>query len=206
MAIREVLTYPDRRLKQLSSPLETVDENVRRIVTDLRDTLNASAGCVGVAAPQIAEPVRIVVIDASRARKPCANHGLLVLINPVLTASAGEVLGREGCLSLPDFTANVKRAQRITLWAKNESWENVEFESVDFEARLILHEMDHLDGILFLDRVSSLKTDVFRRKTSSAVMAELKASAYRVELPDQAAPAPSQKKDQGGACERLEGL
>jgi peptide deformylase len=124
----------------------------------------ASPGCVGIAAPQVGILKRVIVVDASRSKKPCQAHGHMVLINPVISDPQGAELGREGCLSLPDFTANVMRAQSIKVEAQNLHGDNLSFTTTGFEARIILHEADHLDGLLFLDRVSSLKTDVFRRK------------------------------------------
>ena len=118
--------------------------------------------CVGLAAPQIGELVRIVVVDVSSHPKGSVNNGRLLLVNPVVVDSSGSKLGREGCLSIPDLTANVRRARRITVEHAGGT-----FESSGFEARCVLHEIDHLDGILFLDRVASLVDDVFRRQTYS---------------------------------------
>ena len=119
----------------------------------------------GAAAPQLGELVRLIAVDVTGHKKTTTCHGELVLLNPVVTASEGAVVMREGCLSIPDLTANVRRATAITLSALGADGEPVEIETEGFEARCILHELDHLDGILFLDRVDSLATDVFRRKT-----------------------------------------
>jgi peptide deformylase len=168
MPVLDILTYPDSRLKQVSQAVTEIDETIRRLIADLSETLEHYPGCVGVAAPQSGQLHRIIVIDASRNRKPLENHGRQVLINPVIEWQEGEEVGREGCLSLPDFTANVKRARSIRCRALNPTGSETVIETSGFEARLILHEVDHLDGILFLDRVSSLKTDVFRRKRYAA--------------------------------------
>lgn len=164
MAVRKVLTYPDPLLKQVSASVELFDDQLCQLVQDLKDTMFDSPGCTGIAAPQIGAGVRVVIVDASRNRKPVENHGCMVLVNPEVLEREGEVVGREGCLSVPEFTGNVKRARTIKLQAQDEKGQLVLLEAVEFEARLILHEIDHLDGILFLDRVSSLKTDIFRRK------------------------------------------
>jgi peptide deformylase len=164
MAVLDVLTYPNPLLKQVSEPVTAFDEQLAQLVADLVETLDHYPGCVGVAAPQTGNLKRIIVIDASRNRKPVPNHGRHVLINPVIEWQDGEETAREGCLSLPDFTANVKRSKAIRCRATNPQGEEIVIETSDFEARVILHESDHLNGILFLDRVSSLKTDVFRRK------------------------------------------
>ena len=164
MAILPILLYPDERLKQISAPVASVDETVTRLIDDLLETLYDSPGCVGIAAPQVGALVRLVIVDASRNAKAGPNQGRMILINPEIIHSVGEVMAREGCLSLPHLTANVKRAQHVKVRALNERGETWQFDASDFEARVVLHERDHLDGLLFLDRVASLKTDVFRRK------------------------------------------
>jgi peptide deformylase len=164
MPILEILTYPDPQLKKVSSPVDVIDQSILEFVDDLKETLHAFPGCVGIAAPQVGRLVRLVIVDASRNPRFPSEHGELVLINPSVAWQEGEVVGREGCLSLPDFTANVKRAKKVRINATAIDGNKISIEAADFEARVILHEIDHLDGILFLDRVSSLKTDVFRRK------------------------------------------
>jgi peptide deformylase len=165
MAVLDVLTYPHPLLKQVSPAVADIDGSIRCLIADLTETLEHHPGCVGLAAPQTGHLKRIIIIDASRHRKPVPNHGRQVLVNPVIEEHAGEAAAREGCLSLPDFTANVKRATHIVCRATAPDGKEILLSTSDFEARLILHEVDHLDGLLFLDRVSSLKTDVFRRKS-----------------------------------------
>lgn len=164
MALLPILEYPDPTLKQISQSVPEMTEQTLRFLADLEETMYEQPGCVGIAAPQTGYLHRIVLIDVSRNRKPLPNHGKLFMINPVISEQSGEVLGREGCLSLPHLTANVKRAQFIRVDYLDENMHAQQLEASDFEARVVLHETDHLDGILFLDRVSSLKTDVFRRK------------------------------------------
>ena len=176
MPVLEILTYPNPLLKQLSQPVVQFDESTARLIDDLLATLEAHPGCVGLAAPQTGNMHRLIVVDVSRNRKPVPNHGLMVLINPEIEREEGEVIAREGCLSLPDFTANVKRARSIRCRALDRHGETFTFDAEDFEARVVLHEIDHLDGKLFLDRVSSLKTDVFRRKRYAASPANVNSS------------------------------
>ncbi|MFL5841392.1 MAG: peptide deformylase [Thermoleophilaceae bacterium] len=151
------MRYPDRRLKEVCHPADR--EEAERVARDLIDTMRSFPGCVGIAAPQIGEPVRVAVVDCTghpRAEDP---NGLLVLVNPRIVQADGAELGREGCLSIPDLTANVRRATAIAVEAGP-----VAAQSVGFEARCIQHELDHLDGVLFLDRVESLAHDLFVRK------------------------------------------
>jgi peptide deformylase len=164
--VREVLRFPHPALKRLAEPVHPDGIALAAaLAADLRDTMRSFPGCVGIAANQIGELWRVVVVDLSEHPKAeGANHGLLELVNPRITASDGSEVGREGCLSIPDYTANVRRAELITLEALDPSGEHVTIDSAGFEARCLQHELDHLDGLLFLDRVDSLKTDVFRRK------------------------------------------
>ena len=173
MAVREVLLFPDPALKQVARELAMEEragpahdrEVVERVARDLLDTMRAHTGCVGLAAPQLGELVRMVVVDVTGHRKTTECHGLMLLVNPVVVRSSGAEVAREGCLSIPQLTANVRRATQLVLAAATPSGDPVEIETQGFEARCLLHELDHLDGILFLDRVDSLRTDVFRRKT-----------------------------------------
>ncbi len=163
--IRSVLLVPDARLKEVCAPVEIFGEALRELVRDLEDTRAASPACVGIAASQIGAMRRVAIVDTSQHKKFAdASHGHMVMVNPVIVARDGERLGREGCLSLPDFTANVRRAMQITVRYFDEHGAEHTLETEDFEAVVVQHELDHLDGILFLDRVANLATDVFRRK------------------------------------------
>jgi peptide deformylase len=163
VAVREVLVHPDPRLKQVAQRLEPGGA-AERLAQDLVDTMRGGPRCVGVAAPQIGELARMVVVDCSTHPKATDNHGLLVLLNPVVVTASGSEIGREGCLSIPEITANVRRATAVVVEATDAAGLPLRIEAVGFEARALLHEIDHLDGVLILDRVASLDTDVFRRR------------------------------------------
>jgi peptide deformylase len=162
MAVRDILLYPNPALKRTSRAVEPAE--AAAVAADLVDTMRAHVGCVGLAAPQLGELVRLVAVDVTEHPKAASSHGLLVLANPRVLGERGQEVAREGCLSIPHLTANVRRATRIELEAQAPAGELLELSSEGFEARCLLHEIDHLDGILFLDRVDSLTTDVFRRK------------------------------------------
>ncbi len=164
MPVREVLRAPHPTLKQVAAP-GAPGADTERVARDLLDTMRSFPRCVGIAAPQIGELVRLVVVDASEHPKATVAHGELVLVNPRVVESGGAEVAREGCLSIPDLTANVRRATHIAVEAVTPRGEAVAIETEGFEARCLLHEIDHLDGVLFLDRVDSLATDVFRRKS-----------------------------------------
>ena len=170
MAVRQVLTYPDPVLKSVCSPAQTGPADrgeTERVITDLLDTMSSFDHCVGLAAPQIDESVRIAVVDVTGHPKAKEPHGLMVLVNPrVVHRSEGTRVSREGCLSLPDLTANVRRPRKATIeFLDGRRGLGInQVQLAGFEARCALHEIDHLDGILFLDRVASITDDLFRRQ------------------------------------------
>ena len=163
MAVRPVLRYPHATLK---APSSSVDPGAGAIAlaVDLIDTMRASPACVGIAAPQIGVGARAFCLDVSGHRRAKTHHGLVVMINPTIVERSGREVLREGCMSLPDLTANVGRADRIVVEATTPDGDPLVVDAQGFEARAFQHEIDHLDGFLFLDRVSSLTADVFTRK------------------------------------------
>ena len=163
MAVREILQYPDVRLKQVAQPVTRFDDLLRELLQDLEDTMRVGPGSVGVAAPQIGSLLRVVIVDVS-SKPGIAHHGCLKLVNPEIVQRAGEIKGREGCMSVPDYTGNVVRAAAIRLRAQNSDGEWRQWDCDGYEARAVQHELDHLDGLLFLDRVVSTRHDLFRRK------------------------------------------
>lgn len=165
MAAREILLYPDPILKTMCSPVIDIDDGVRALAQDLVDTMQAAGHSVGVAAPQIGDCRRVLVVDVSHSKLGKGqNHGLLVMINPVILQREGTRNMREGCMSVPEYTGNVTRAETVVVQFLKIDGQETVIHACGFEAVAIQHELDHLDGLLFLDRVSSLKTDVFRRK------------------------------------------
>ena len=162
LAIRRV---PDPILNLPTRRVARPDERLDRLIDRMIATMRRQPRCVGLAAPQVGSVLRVAVMDASVHPKAERSHGLLVLINPQIDASDGMVTQREGCLSVPDFTGNVRRAQRVRLRALDRRGELCEWRLEGFEAVVAQHEVDHLDGKLFLDRVENPATDVFRRKT-----------------------------------------
>jgi peptide deformylase len=163
MAVRPVLLLPDPCLTTVSAPFGLVDDDAKALAQDLIDTMRSRAACVGLAAPQIGVGRRAFVIDVSGHRKAQICHGELVLFDPEIVASGAPDLAREGCLSVPDFTGDVARAATLTVTGFDLSGGTRIVETDAFEARAVLHEIDHLDGLLFLDRVSSPQA-VFERK------------------------------------------
>ncbi|KAA0259069.1 peptide deformylase [Deferribacter autotrophicus] len=164
MAVREVLVYPNPLLKEISKEVNDIDEKIKNVIEDLIDTMDATSHSTGIAAPQIGELVRIIAIDPGKNKKCKNHHGKRVMINPEIIKWEGLIQSREGCMSVPDFTGNVNRAEKIVVQFFDENMKQHVFETEGFEAILIQHEIDHLDGILFIDRIISKRTDLFRRK------------------------------------------
>lgn len=166
MAVRPILLYPDPILKKVAEAVPTVDESTVAVIQDLVDTMIDAGHSVGVAAPQIGILRRVVVVDVSKSKLgKDNNHGLLEMVNPEIIEKSGSKVMREGCMSVPDYTGNVTRAEQIVVEFTDRSGQLRVIQASGFEAVAIQHEMDHLDGLLFLDRVSSLKTDLYRRKS-----------------------------------------
>lgn len=165
MAIQTILLYPHPLLKKVAHQVSVFDSEIEALAQDLIDTMHAGPGSVGVAAPQIGVTLRLCVVDVSNSRLgKDDNHGLLVLANPVITMREGATVMREGCMSVPDYTGEVERATTINVRYQDQQGNEHEVETRGFEAIAIQHELDHLDGLLFLDRIVSLKTGLFRRK------------------------------------------
>ncbi len=161
----EILKYPDPRLRKISVEIKEIDGNLQRYIDSMIETMYRSEGCVGIAAPQTNFHRRLIVMDSSRFRNPPKKPlGLQVLINPVIVETEGEMFFKEGCLSIPELLGTVKRAKKIGVKAHNREGKEVEFEAKGIEAVLIQHEIDHLNGVLFLDRISSVSDLVLRKK------------------------------------------
>ncbi len=166
MPVQPILRYPHPMLKKLCNRVEKIDPGIHDLVQDLVDTMHEGPGSVGVAAPQIGVTLRVCVVDVSKNRHGKENnHGLLCMINPEITSRSGSATMREGCMSVPDYTGDVDRATDISLQFTLPDGTFREMTASGFEAVAIQHEMDHLDGVLFLDRVISIKTGLFRRKS-----------------------------------------
>lgn len=157
--------FPDPLLKRPAEMVEGGDASVSRLIDGMIRTMRQHPRCVGLAAPQVGSDLRIAVMDATAHPKGARASGLLVLVNPRFEALEGELAQREGCLSIPDLTANARRAARVRVTAQDQRGGRIDRWLEGFEAIVAQHEVDHLDGKLFLDRVANLKTDVFRRKT-----------------------------------------
>jgi peptide deformylase len=164
MAVRRVLVLPHPVLSSVAQPVGRIDDTARALADDLVDTMLASPACVGLAAPQIGVSLRAFVVDVSGHRKARSCHGAFVLFDPEVTRAEDPEVAREGCMSVPDLTGDVTRATGLTVAGVAPDGERRVLKVDAFEARAVLHELDHLDGLLFLDRVAGSHA-VFERKT-----------------------------------------
>jgi len=161
MVRRSVCRYPHPLLRTIAEPVADFDDALRSDIDDLIETMYSSPATIGLAAPQIGISKRIFVTDVSGKDPTCE---LCVFVNPTIIHRSGKRNVREGCLSLPDFTGNVIRAEKIVMKGFDRQGKALERVANGLEAVCWQHELDHLDGMLFIHRVNSIKTDVFRRK------------------------------------------
>jgi peptide deformylase len=160
MSLKDILIYPEKRLRKKSQTVEKIDKKIQKLLDDLADTMYNAPG-VGLAAPQIGENVRVLVVDISTKEE---ENSLLELINPAITDSSGTQKSEEGCLSVPGFYGNITRKKKITVEAVNRDGEKIKFEAEEILSRVLQHEIDHLDGILFFDKMAKLKKELFIKK------------------------------------------
>jgi peptide deformylase len=158
--ILKIIKYPDPILSQPGEPVTEFNAELRKLVADLFETTYANQG-VGLAAPQVGVSKRVTVIDVSMGKKP---KDKLAIVNPEITFSEGKVYEEEGCLSFPDIREKVVRAAKVRIRAQNEHGKWFEMDGEDLLARAFQHEIDHLDGVLFLFRMSALKRSLNLRK------------------------------------------
>lgn len=160
MALRPILKYPDPTLKRVSSPVANIDGQLNQLLEDMVETMYHAPG-IGLAAPQVGVTERVIVLDVDKEQK---GMGLVKLINPHIVAREGSIIFEEGCLSVIGYTAEVRRASKVLVRAWTPDEKEIELEAEGLFAVALQHEIDHLDGKLFLDRISSLKRDLYRRR------------------------------------------
>ncbi len=171
MAIREVLKFPDNRLRGVSKPIVDVTDAIRELASDMLEVMYDEPG-IGLAAPQVGEPVRLIVVDTEWNQED-AERNPLTLVNPEIHEPGGKLIWTEGCLSVPDFEAEVERAERVVLRARDLDGNAVEIEAQDLQAVCFQHEVDHLNGVLFIDHISRLKRNLYVQKRKKQLRREL---------------------------------
>src|SRR5579875_1074808 len=165
MALLRIRKFPDAVLKQPAKPVAEIDGRLDGFIESMVQTMYAAPG-VGLAAPQVGDPRRVIVLDTDH-ENPGAH--LLQLINPEVVESEGSVIWEEGCLSVIDFTADVKRAAKVMVRAWTPEQKEIEIEADGLLAVALQHEIDHLDGKLFIDRISRIKRELYRRRLAKLI-------------------------------------
>jgi peptide deformylase len=160
MAILEIKKYPEKVLKQKAKPVTSFDEELQTLIDSMIETMYAAPG-VGLAAPQVGKSKRLAVIDISSRED---KFPLIVLVNPVIVTCEGEIEFEEGCLSLPEYTAKIKRAEKVVVNCLDREGKAMEIEATDLLAVAMQHEIDHLDGMLLIDRISPIKREFFKKR------------------------------------------
>jgi peptide deformylase len=160
MAVLEILRYPHPVLKKRCEKVEQVDDEVKRLICDMRETMYGANG-VGLAACQVGVPRRVIVMDVSPIDP---DHGFFAIINPEILSEEGEIDYEEGCLSVPDCTEKIKRREKIRIKGTSPEGEEIEIAGGGILSIALQHEIDHLNGVLILDRISSLKRGLYRKK------------------------------------------
>jgi peptide deformylase len=160
MPLRKIFTYPAPELKRPAQAVNNIDASIDQLATDLVETMYAAPG-LGLAAPQVGAAERVIVLDVDHENP--GKH-LIKLINPVIVEAEGSIVWEEGCLSVVDYTAEVRRASHILVKGWTPEEKEIEIEAEELLAVALQHEIDHLDGKLFIDRISRLKRDLYKRK------------------------------------------
>jgi peptide deformylase len=169
MAVLPILIYPDPLLKQKSIAVEIIDEEVVNLAENMLETMYQAPGTgVGLAAPQVGRNQRLIVIDINRRAEEPGDSKPIILVNPEIVESEGEITYDEGCLSVPGYTIDITRSEKIKVCGLDLEGNLVEIEADKLLAIILQHEIDHLDGNLIIDHVSSLKRELYRRKLKKA--------------------------------------
>jgi peptide deformylase len=163
MAVLPILTAPDRRLRAIARPVEHVDGAVRQLMDDMLETMYRAPG-IGLAAPQVGVSLRVIVVDLSYDREERRAGEPIYLANPVIVQSGGEIVWEEGCLSVPDTVNEVNRAAFVEVVGLGRDGEEVRIEATGLLAVCLQHEMDHLNGVLFIDHLSRLKRELILKR------------------------------------------
>lgn len=158
--VLEILKYPHPVLKVQAKPVEKIDDAVHKLIEDMIETIRQAPG-IGLAAPQVGQSKQVMIADISSVEP---DNDLIVLVNPQIAEAEGEMVGEEGCLSILDFMSEIKRYNRVKVCGLNKEGERVEIMGEGLLARVLQHEIDHLNGILILDRVSGLKRNLYKRR------------------------------------------
>ena len=161
MAVKRIVTYPDTVLRERAEPVTNIDGEIQQLIDDMADTMYQAQNAIGLASNQVGEPCRIIMFDASAKNEP---NDLIVLINPEIIEADGVVVNEEGCLSVIDYRADVKRSERVTVKGVDRGGNPITLKKEGLAAIVLQHEIDHLNGALFIDHISKLKRELYKRR------------------------------------------
>ena len=161
MSLRKILSYPDTVLRERAEPVTDIDGKIQQLIDDMADTMYHTNCAIGLASNQVGEPCRIIMFDTSAKDEP---NELVVLINPEIIEADGVIVNEEGCLSVIDYRADVKRAERVTVKAIDREENTITIKKEGLGAIVLQHEIDHLNGTLFIDHISKLKRELYKRR------------------------------------------
>ncbi len=166
MAILEIKRYPEKILREKSLPVNDIDSSIQRLIDDMTETMYAAPG-IGLAAPQVGVLKRIIVVDVNP--REGEKMPIIVLINPEIVVTEGLIESEEGCLSLPGYITTVKRAERVTVKGFDREGKEIKIDGEGLLSRALQHEIDHLNGLLLIDRISSIKREFFKKRFKKAL-------------------------------------
>lgn len=160
MALLSIRAYPDPVLSQRCRPVDDIDQSIRRLAQDMAETMYDAPG-VGLAAPQVGQDIRLIVVDTAEGDE---RGNPMMLVNPSIVQAEGDLVFNEGCLSVPDYTSDVHRAERVLVRAQDLDGNPLEIDAEGLLSVCLQHEIDHLEGTLFIDRISQLKRSLYRKR------------------------------------------
>ncbi len=165
MSVIKIHTYPDEILKRPADPLKDINGSVQTLIDDMIDTMYAAPG-IGLAAPQVGRSDRLIVVDITNAEE---KYPLIVLINPEIFEFEGKMDSEEGCLSVPGYISTIRRHEKVLVKGLDRNGKEIEIEATGLLSRVLQHELDHLEGVLFVDRLSKIKKEFFKKRYLKAL-------------------------------------
>ncbi len=169
MSLLKIYQYPERVLRKETKTVDVFDDNLKQLAQDMAETMYDAPG-IGLAAPQVGKSLKLIVVDTSK--DPEEQKIFLTMVNPEIIAREGDQIDEEGCLSVPDMTANVKRNKKVTVTYQDLEGNSHEMVTEDRFAVVMQHEIDHLNGILFIDHLSSIKRNLYKKKVKKMLAAK----------------------------------
>ena len=177
MGVRWIVTYPDTVLRERAEPVTDIDGKIQQLIDDMADTMYHAQNAIGLASNQVGEPCRIIMFDISAKDAP---NDLVVLLNPEIIEADGLIVNEEGCLSIIDYRADVKRSERVTVKGIDREGNPITLQKEGLAAIVLQHEIDHLNGTLFIDHISKLRRELYKRRLKKKLLKERDSSSQRL--------------------------